>query len=190
MEEAANKYNGWTNYETWCVALWLDNDEGSYHHWQATAAEIRDDATNCHQVLDGIWTAEEAVRFNLADRIESEVTEASPISEPTLYNDLLTAALSEVDWLEIADAILQRLGMLHMSPLRGKKGKVQTEGLGEQLRRALLAQPESINKIALRAGVDQSTLNKFVRGQRKNLRSDTVDRLCAVLNIRPAIFEK
>ena len=77
-----------------------------------------------------------------------------------------------------------------MSPLRGKKCKVQTEGLGEQLRRALLAQPESINKIALRAGVDQSTLNKFVRGQRKNLRSDTVDRLCAVLNIRPAIFEK
>ena len=23
-------YNGWTNYETWNVALWMDNDEGSY----------------------------------------------------------------------------------------------------------------------------------------------------------------
>ena len=23
-------YNGWTNYETWNVALWLDNDEQSY----------------------------------------------------------------------------------------------------------------------------------------------------------------
>ena len=23
-------YNGWTNYETWNVALWMDNDEPSY----------------------------------------------------------------------------------------------------------------------------------------------------------------
>lgn len=23
-------YNGWTNYETWNVALWLDNDQESY----------------------------------------------------------------------------------------------------------------------------------------------------------------
>jgi hypothetical protein len=40
-------YNGWTNYPTWCVNLWLSNDEGLYRAtvelvdaWLETADEL------------------------------------------------------------------------------------------------------------------------------------------------------
>jgi hypothetical protein len=36
---ADETYNGWTNYETFCVHLWLSNEEPSWRHWQAVARE-------------------------------------------------------------------------------------------------------------------------------------------------------
>jgi len=32
-----HKYNGWTNYETWAVKLWMDNEEPSYRYWRERA---------------------------------------------------------------------------------------------------------------------------------------------------------
>jgi hypothetical protein len=32
-------YNGWKNYETWNLKLWLDNDQDTYHYWQHAARE-------------------------------------------------------------------------------------------------------------------------------------------------------
>ena len=34
-------YNGYSNYETWNVCLWLDNDPGTYHYWRDRIAEER-----------------------------------------------------------------------------------------------------------------------------------------------------
>jgi hypothetical protein len=41
-------YNGWRNYETWNVALWLQNDEGLYSLLRG-ASDYRD---LCHQLID------------------------------------------------------------------------------------------------------------------------------------------
>lgn len=91
-------YNGWTNYETWNVALWLDNDQGSYNHWSAQAQDCWDAATE----KPGILSREERAIYDLADRLKDEVNEAAPDLGSTCFSDLLNAALSEVDWDEIA----------------------------------------------------------------------------------------
>lgn len=102
-------YNGWTNYETWAVALWIDNEQSSYHYWREMARRHRNDAPACQQVQDGTWTVENAARFNLADQLKEELNDAAPLKEPTVFSDLLGAALSEVNWSEISEHMLADL---------------------------------------------------------------------------------
>ena len=84
MTKDEQGYNGWTNYETWNVSLWLGNDEGSYQMVNEMAEEA-DDA------------------YELAQAIKEFILENDPLyGEAGLYQDLLGAALSEVDWDEIA----------------------------------------------------------------------------------------
>jgi len=96
-------YNGWTNYETWAVNLWVDNEQWSYLYWREQAARHRLQAEDSYQVREGLWTKEEATRFNLADQLLEEITDASPLQEASMYSDLLSGALAEVNWVEIAD---------------------------------------------------------------------------------------
>ncbi len=109
MNDDAKKYNGWKNYETWCVHLWLTNEEATYWYWRDAARQNRREAPSCANVTGGIWSVEQATRFNLADQLRSELEEASPLEAASMFSDLLTAALSEVDWHEIADAFLEDL---------------------------------------------------------------------------------
>ena len=91
-------YNGWTNYETWLVKLWMDNSE----YWEEEARSCMDDA--CPKEADAASLRNEA-RHDLAERIkeshESYVDEVMPRPAGFL-NDLVNAALSEVNWDEIA----------------------------------------------------------------------------------------
>lgn len=106
MEQTEKRYAGWTNYETWAVALWLDNDEGSQNYWREVAEECRLAAPHAEQVKMGCWSVAEAARFTLADKLKTEFEEGSPLDEASLYSDLLRAALQEVNWSEMADNLL------------------------------------------------------------------------------------
>lgn len=103
-----NGYNGYKNYETWAVCLWIGDEYNSYHHWQYRANGIKTNIANgeCDQVEDGIWTAERATRFLLADEIEAEMSTHPLIDKATMYSDILNNALGRVDWHEVADSVL------------------------------------------------------------------------------------
>lgn len=89
-------YNGWKNYPTWAVHLWLTNDESSYDDCLRTAGDaIRHSETP---------------RVYLADTLKESTEENMPgpheLDGGSMYRDLLGYALDCVDWFEIADAFL------------------------------------------------------------------------------------
>jgi hypothetical protein len=98
----SKSYNGWTNYETWCVALWIDNEQRSHDYWRTIANDLYE-AVTPHDV----FTNSERARYDVADRLKEEIgSEGLPELGASMYADLLNAALSEVDWPEIANSLL------------------------------------------------------------------------------------
>ena len=105
----SKKYNGWTNYETWAVSLWIDNEESSYTHWREEAAsELRDAGPSAYAKFTGreIFTPEEVAVLALEKALKSEFEEKAPDLGASVWSDLLGAAMSEVNWHEIAEHLI------------------------------------------------------------------------------------
>jgi hypothetical protein len=86
-------YNGWSNYPTWAVNLWLSNDEGLYRE----TLELAQDASR-----------NDEARGSLAQSLKDWVVDdLAPDLGASFAADLLGYALGEVDWDEIAAAWLE-----------------------------------------------------------------------------------
>ena len=77
-----NSCEGYTNYQTWNVALWIANDEGTYTFWQE-----QKDADNLPQLLQN-W-----------------VEEMMPELPASMFSDILSHGLAMVDWHEVAESV-------------------------------------------------------------------------------------
>lgn len=69
-------YNGWNNYETWLVSLWLNNDQVSY----------------------GLLLEAKSQPGNMCDKAEWLKDE---LASSGLLADLINAAFARVDWAEV-----------------------------------------------------------------------------------------
>ena len=90
------EYNGYPNYQTWCVSLWIDNDYGTHHHFNDLALQVLEDDTITHKT------------GALANRIREEIEENNPLANAaSMWTDLMGHAMSSTRWWVIAENILE-----------------------------------------------------------------------------------
>jgi hypothetical protein len=85
-----NKYNGWTNYETWNYKLWLDNNYNAYN----SVIELSKEHENAH---------------DLSCALSDLANENAPEISPSFYSDVMSDSIREVNFLEIAESYLEEI---------------------------------------------------------------------------------
>ena len=85
------EYNGWANYETWVVHLWVTNDPDTMAEAMGYIGKNRG------------WVAAHALRCFVEDWQDAILPDAGA----SLFVDLIRLALDMVEWQEVSDAIIE-----------------------------------------------------------------------------------
>ena len=101
MTKQETTYQGWSNYETWNVNLWLQNTNGSQEFWYAQAREML--------VKHGPREAVLVLERQLETQFDEEADYLIDDRRPCCCIDLLRASLRAVNWREIVDHLLEEV---------------------------------------------------------------------------------
>ena len=112
MRAYAEKYQGYTNYETWAVALWIDNDQNTQEEVKELVKTTLDGVEiDNSPSTDGLGIADfkhrrtTAVADALKDFVEELKENNIDLREQIaweLFSDLLNSAIDNVNWFELA----------------------------------------------------------------------------------------
>lgn len=87
------KYNGYNNYETWLVALWIDNDQCYQEMVQELAEQYSDDENDMASALK--------------EFVEEMPDVSKALENSGMVADLVNSTLSDVDWYELAEMYIK-----------------------------------------------------------------------------------
>ena len=96
---SGNRYNGWTNWETWNFKLWLDNDMASHYS-----------ALDMMVIGNGVYEyarALETMAWDMRDDVLKD--------ESGFFADACNNAIKEINFFEIAEAYIDDV---HNDPSR------------------------------------------------------------------------
>jgi len=99
-------YQGWKNYETFSMALFIDNDRNYYETALSTVQEAIRGVRGARKRWDesGITEAKLATADALKEWFEEEMPE---LEGP--WSSLLNSAFEEIDWIELAEHYMETL---------------------------------------------------------------------------------
>lgn len=127
------EHNGWKNYETWCLKLWIDEDVHSYRYWQHAA----------HKALTEGYKGE--ARDILAQQLEKEIDKQAPrlrsLAEKQeeqesldlgFYSDILSASILAIDYEAIAERLLKDAKTGRVPPTQGQRWGIKSSIEGKE----------------------------------------------------------
>ena len=89
MKQKESTYNGWSNYATWVVNLWLTSDQENYQHYRELV-----------KMVPG--------KHEFARMLAEVIDAGNPLyCTGGLYCDLLKYATAQVDYYEVASDFLE-----------------------------------------------------------------------------------
>ena len=104
-------YNGWTNYETWVVNLWMDNEEGLHDFWVNKARHVYNHEAKQQRHFSKMEDAVCIMAHQLKDSHEevmNDMLESRNLTS-SVWSDLLGGALAAANWHEIARHLLENV---------------------------------------------------------------------------------